>query len=74
MRTTIDLDADILRALKQRKREEGKTLSQLVCELLAQALEAKPRPKADISWMTADLRPRVELEDKDAVWAILDRG
>ncbi|RZH88579.1 antitoxin, partial [Staphylococcus aureus] len=25
-------------------------------------------------WSTADLRPRVDLDDKDAVWAILDRG
>ncbi|ORW11885.1 hypothetical protein [Mycobacterium kyorinense] len=73
MRTTIDLDDDILRALKRRQREEHKTLGQLVSELLAQALAASPRPAVDISWTTADLRPRVDLDDKDAVWAILDR-
>jgi hypothetical protein len=73
MRTTVDLDHDVLRALKQRQREEGKTLGQLVSELLAQALAAKPRPAVDISWTTCDLRPRVDLDDKDAVWAVLDR-
>ena len=73
MRTTIDLDDDILRALKQRQREERKTLGQLVSELLAQALAAKAGPKVDIHWETADLRPRVDLGDKDAVWAVLDQ-
>lgn len=75
MRTTIDLDDDILRALKRRQREERKTLGQLASELLAQALAAaEPPPNVDIRWSTADLRPRVDLDDKDAVWAILDRG
>lgn len=71
MRTTIDLDDDVLRVLKRRQREEGKTLGQLVSELLAQALAASP-PAVDIRWTTADLRPRVDLDDKDAVWAVLD--
>ena len=74
MRTTIDLDDDILRVLKRRQREERKTLGQLVSELLAQALAAGPRPTVDVSWTTADLRPRVDLNDKDAVWAILDQA
>jgi hypothetical protein len=73
MRTTIDLDDDVLRALKRRQREEQKTLGQLVSELLAQALAAEPRPPVDIRWETADLRPRVDLDDKDAVWAALDK-
>ncbi|WP_204801399.1 antitoxin [Mycobacterium riyadhense] len=73
MRTTIDLDDDILRALKQRQREERKPLGQLVSELLARALAAKPHPSVDIRWATADLRPRVDLDDKDAVGAVLDR-
>lgn len=74
MRTTLDLDDDILRALKRRQREEHKPLGQLVSELLAPALAARPRPRIDLSWTTADLRPRVDLEDKDAVWAELDRS
>ncbi|MEZ0363682.1 antitoxin [Mycobacterium sp. pUA109] len=74
MRTTIDLDDDILRVLKQRQRDEGKTLGQLVSELLAQALANKPQARLDVSWTTAELRPRVDLGDKDAVWAALDRA
>jgi hypothetical protein len=74
MRTTIDLDDDILRELKRRQQAEHKTLGQLVSELLAPALAAEPRPRIDIRWVTADLRPRVDLDDKDAVWAVLARS
>jgi hypothetical protein len=74
MRTTLDLDDDVLRALKQRQREEGKTLGKLVSELLAQALAATPPPRVDVRWATSDLRPRVDLDDKDAVWAVLDHS
>jgi hypothetical protein len=73
MRTTIDLDDDVLRALKRRQREVGKPLGQLVSELLAQALAATPRPRVEIRWASADLRPRVDLDDKDAVWRVLDQ-
>ncbi len=72
MRTTIDLDDDILRELKRRQREEHKTLGQLVSELLAPTLAAKAAKPVDLRWATADLRPRVDLDDMDAVWAILD--
>ena len=72
MRTTIDLDDDVLRALKRRQQAEGKTLGRLVSELLAQVLEGEPRTRVDVSWTTSDLRPRVDLDDKDAVWAVLD--
>lgn len=73
MRTTIDLDDDVLRALKRRQRAEGKTLGQLVSELLAQALATEPRARVEVRWATADLRPHVDLDDKDAVAAVLDR-
>jgi len=73
MRTTIDLDDDILRVLKRRQREECKTLGQLVSELLAQALVGAPRPRLETRWATADLRPRVDLDDKDAVRGVLDQ-
>jgi hypothetical protein len=72
MRTTVDLDPSVLRALKERQRSEKKTLGQLMSELLAQALERTPPASADFVWTTADLRPRVDLEDKDAVWRVLD--
>ncbi|WP_068277620.1 antitoxin [Aldersonia kunmingensis] len=75
MRTTIDIDAIVLAQLKERQQEEGKTLGQLVSELLAVALSSPKADRADIAWYSADLgEPLVDLEDKDAVHAALDRG
>jgi hypothetical protein len=73
-RTTVDIDASVLRELKKRQERERKTLGQLISELLAKALESENADTASqpFTWVTKDLRPRVDLEDKDALWSILD--
>lgn len=73
-RTTLDIDASVLRELKRRQREENKTLGQLVSELLARSLaeDSAAAPLPPLMWPSQDLRPRVDLDDKDAVWRILD--
>jgi hypothetical protein len=38
VRTTLDLDDDVLRAAKDRARREGKTAGQVISELARQAL------------------------------------
>jgi hypothetical protein len=47
MRTTLDLDEDVLQAAKVRARREGKTAGQVVSELLRQALTAAPATVAE---------------------------
>ena len=42
MRTTLDIDDDILQAAKERARREHKTAGQVVSELLRRALTASP--------------------------------
>jgi hypothetical protein len=72
-RTTIDIDAQVLRDLKDRQEREGKTLGQLVSELLAAGLRGEPEPPTQpFIWTTAKLRARVDLTDKDAVYRALD--
>lgn len=73
-RTTVDIDASVLRELKKRQERERKTLGQLISELLAKAIESEidAAPSPPLRWVTKDLRPRVDLEDKDAVWSTLD--
>jgi len=44
MRTTLDIDDDVLRAAKERARRERKTAGQVVSELLRFALTAPPAP------------------------------
>jgi hypothetical protein len=42
MRTTLDIDDDVLEAAKERARREKKTAGMVVSELLRQALTAPP--------------------------------
>jgi hypothetical protein len=76
MRTTIDLDPTVVRELKRRSKGAGKSMGQLASELLAFSLgehESRPEAAADLKWVAKDLgRPRVDLEDKEAVRALLD--
>jgi hypothetical protein len=71
-RTTIDLDASVLRDLKRRGRREGKSLGQLASELLATSLgQAQPEPQA-FDWNSKPMNARVDLEDKEAVYRALN--
>ena len=70
--TTVDIDASVLRELKKRQKREQKPLGQLVSELVAKAIEAEDDSAPPFTWVSRDLRPRVDLEDKDALWAALD--
>lgn len=72
-RTTIDIDAAVLRELERRKREQGKTLGGLVSELLALALREQP-PLYRLDWASAPMGARVDLEDKEAVRRALDES
>lgn len=74
MRTTLDLDSTVLAQLKERQRRENKTLGQVASELLAKALadiEVEPGP-TPLTWSTASMRARVDLDDHDALQRLLD--
>lgn len=74
-RTTIDLDAAVLRELKRRQRDRGGTLGQLASELLAAALgehAATTRQQRPFRWTSETMGARVDLEDKEAVRRALD--
>jgi hypothetical protein len=73
-RTTIDLDAGVMRELRRRKRASGQSLGQLASELLASALREPAGERAAVRWRTADMRARVDLEDKEALHRALDGG
>jgi hypothetical protein len=71
-RTTIDIAEPVLRELKARQHREGRTLGALVSELLAQALAEEARSDEPLRWRTRAMGESVDLEDKDALWAVLD--
>lgn len=75
-RTTISIDPTVLRHVRRLARSQGKTLAQVVSELLAIALATHDRdaPVSELSWNAKPMRARVDLEDREAVYEALDRG
>lgn len=76
-RTTLDIDSSVLADLRKRASGEGKSMGQLASELLAGSLTSADEhaEPAQIDWISRDLgTPHVDLEDKEAVRAALDRG
>lgn len=76
-RTTIDIDAPILRDLKRLQKRERKSLGRLVSDLLAQAIRSHgaERPEQrQFTWVSRAMGARVDLRDKEAVHAVLDRA
>lgn len=74
-RTTIDLDASILRSVKRLARVAGKSLGEVVSELLAVALDRQREAdrKPTLKWRSQAMSARVDLEDKEAVARALER-
>ncbi|HYV01579.1 MAG TPA: antitoxin [Actinomycetota bacterium] len=74
-RTTVNLDPSVLRGLKRRARDEGKSLGQVISEIVGPALsERRPAEEpSPLRWHTAPMGPpRVDLEDKEAIRQALD--
>jgi hypothetical protein len=75
MRTTLDIEAPVLKQLKQLRKREGGTLGSLTSRLLADALAQRGRPEVKpFDWATQPMGAAVDLADKEAVYAILDRA
>lgn len=74
-RTTLDLDATVLADLRSRAAAEGKSMGQVASERLAGCLrEESPSEPRPLNWARKDMGPfKIDLEDKDAVWGLLDR-
>ena len=74
MRTTLDIEGPILKELHAIRKREGVSLGALVSRLLAGALARQGRPVTKpFRWTAHPMRARVDLADKDALYAILDR-
>jgi len=72
-RTTLDLDSNVTEALRERAKRSGKSMGQVASEELARAF-ANDRPKeVAFRWISHNMgEPLIDLEDKEALWAILD--
>jgi len=77
IRTTLDLDSPVLEALKRRGKLEKKSLGQIASELLLVALKKPndpPRKKRSLTWHTKSMKARIDLEDKDTLYRMLDQS
>jgi len=69
-RTTVKLSTAVLRGLKRRARAEGKSLGDVISEIVLPALASSSSRKsaAPFIWRTARMGPpKIDLEDKEAL-------
>lgn len=76
MRTTVDLDDDLLAAARRRAAERGITLTAFIEAALAAALATRParEPRFRLRWKThrGRLRQGIDLSDRDALFDAMD--
>jgi hypothetical protein len=73
-RTTLDIDTPILKELKNLQKQDHRSLGKLVSQLLAEALVQRKhlKPRSRFAWVSRPMGARVDLTDKEAVYAVLD--
>jgi len=76
MKTTLNLDDDLLREAKKQAAEKGTTLTFIVEEGLRSILAERRRGASDeIRWIVVDGGPpEVDIADRDALYTFLERG
>lgn len=76
MKATIELDESVMAQLERLRKEQGTSLSQLIADLLNQALKQRPVPDENDHaprWISREMHARVDIADRDAVWAAMER-
>ena len=75
MRTTVDIADPVLADVRRLQARAGKSLGEVITELLAEGLAARQReePRTELQWIAKDLGARIDLREKEAIWALLDR-
>jgi hypothetical protein len=73
-RTTLTIEDRLLRELKKKAAEEGRTLQAVANDLLRRSLMAPPREPYRLNiraWKATEL-PGVNLTDRDALFDLMD--
>ena len=73
-RTTLDIDDGLLRELKKTAASQGRTLQAVVNEYLKRATAAPEGPpfRLRLKGWKAELRPGVDLFDRDQLFELMD--
>jgi hypothetical protein len=79
MRTTLDLDDELMREVKKKAAETGSTMTRLIEDAVRASL-VEPPPASEpfrLRWVTVpgEVLPGVDLDDRDRLYEIMeDRG
>ena len=74
-RTTVNIDTPILGEIKNLQQTEGRSLGQLISELLSEALGHRRRQlvrRDNLDWTTQDMGALIDVADKEALYAALE--
>jgi hypothetical protein len=73
-RTTLDIDPEVLKELKQLRAAEGRSLGDIASELLASALHdrAEGSLSRSFEWVSKPMRAKVDIRDKEAVYRAME--
>ena len=76
MRTTLNLDDEVTRAVKRRAAETGRTMTEVIESALRDALMRSAGPakrfKLALPTVAGGLRPGVDLADRDALYEVME--
>ena len=74
-RTTLDIDASVLRELKEVSARRHKSMGEVASELLARSLAEEPKVRVmpEFWWPVMSGGMLIDIDDKEALWEILDK-
>lgn len=77
MKTTLNLNDQVLQQAKGRAAQDGVTLTKFVEDALRAKLMSKatgPRFKLQLKTVTGSRPPNVDISDREALYDVMDRG
>lgn len=80
MRTTLDIEKPVLAELKKLQQKTHQSLGKLASSLLGEALKQrsaegmKSGEAPSFTWQVRDMKARVDLQDKDALYRAMGEG
>ncbi len=76
MRTTLNIDDELMRQIKQRAIDTGKPITRVIEDALRQSLAERPSSAKNyrFDWrpVSGKLRPGVDLADRDALLELME--
>jgi hypothetical protein len=74
----VDIDEPIFSTIKAVQKREGKALGRVISDLLAVGLAARnparPSPRTRFHWISKSMGARIDLADREAVYAAMAEG